>query len=217
MTEQKLSNIFPARGAVRTVEIEVPDRPGIFARVRIRRVRPEVKSRWAQARQAHELAEKKRLAVLRREYSRDDMPELYERPQLDLDGKPVALALEDPHLDAKGRPVMVAATVDINGTEVEVEVQARKPRIGKDRKPVFVAQMLPPMQTEEGIKEVMELGVMALKDAVEGVDGLVFGEQRSDDITDIDGIVEVIETLGISDRVAREVFRIQNPSARQLF
>lgn len=193
-----------------TYEIE-----GGKATVDILRVGPTVQAQWKAAQDRSAFEEKRRLAALRKEFTRDVMPELWERPELDGEGQPIVDVIEEPYLGADGRPVMVSVDLEVNGTTVPIDVQARRPKLGKDGRPVTKPRMLPPLQTPEYAAAQFEQTMQVFRDAVARV--VVERAGGTIEIKAKAEIVDVLGDLGLFHAVANDVLRITVPTRRQSF
>lgn len=201
-------------GASVPMEFEIE---GGVARVAICRAGSEVVARWNHMQRAAEFEERKRLAALRKEYSKDEMPELWERPVLDVDGQPVSYLVEDPLYDRDGKPVTVSVDVEVNGTTVPVEVQARAPRKGKGGVPVRLPQMTPVMQTPEYAAAQLSMSMTMIRDTVTSMQIAFDGGAELIDLHKPEEIVDAIVKLDLTVRIAQVVAKRQTPSRRQLF
>ncbi len=168
-----------------------PDAPPVVVKIHFRRLRSRAKVRLAAAQQANELAEKKRLAALRKKLGGKDVaPELYQRPRLNHQGKQV-YRRQKGLVDEKRRPALI---------------------------PVMDPPIATPESVEDQFRVATLLCEMALL-KVEHLDfGEVRSESLDASKPDeLEQLVDMLEGAGLLKKAIDDIADKMNPTGRQVF
>lgn len=201
---------FPAIGGV--TDVEVLGHGGVKMIIGIRYLGPRAVARWAAQEKAAKFDEMRRLAALRREVSREDVPELFS--QLGPEGDRIRLRAIELLGMVAGITGQLAKQLIGLGQEGAAEVETRIEQLVEEADQLLGTE---PYRTAEYQAADADIGRNVLRDAVAYVRGLRFGDVRSDDQTEAEVLLDMLERSGGAQVAIQHAMAHQTPTPRQSF